>query len=93
VADFNGDDVPTSGSPKMVDWNLFEMTARPFPQSSATLPGRHLARAHPLVYFDSDGYADILYQTGANGTAFQYAHNNHDGTFTIEALSAHPSRG
>ncbi|MBX3656786.1 MAG: VCBS repeat-containing protein, partial [Ramlibacter sp.] len=43
--------------------------------------------------FDSDGDTDILYQTGGNGTAFQYAQSNGDGTFTLLSQAASPFAG
>ncbi len=40
--------------------------------------------------FDGDGDEDILYQTAGDGTAFQYARSNGDGTFTILSQAASP---
>ena len=43
--------------------------------------------------FDGDGDADILYQTGSNGTAFEFARSNGDGTFTLTSIGASPFAG
>ncbi len=43
--------------------------------------------------FDGDGNADILYQTAGDGTAFQYAKSNGDGTFSIMSLASSPLSG
>ncbi len=61
--------------------------------SSATFPAP-LASARVIVAdFDNDVDADILYQTGGDGTAFQFARSNGNGTFTIQALSSSPFAG
>ncbi|MQG95527.1 DUF4347 domain-containing protein [Pseudomonas sp. MN1F] len=61
--------------------------------STATFPSP-AANGRMLVGdFDGDGNADILYQTGANGTAFQFAKSNGDGTFTIMSLASSPLAG
>ncbi|WP_291588604.1 DUF4347 domain-containing protein [Comamonas sp. UBA7528] len=62
-------------------------------QSTSTFP-QPAANGRMLVGdFDGDGDADILYQTGTNGSAFQYARSNGDGTFTILPQSASPFAG
>lgn len=62
-------------------------------QSTATFPAP-AANGRMLVGdFDGDGSADILYQTGANGTAFQFAKNNGNGTFTLMPLASSPLAG
>ncbi|WP_218585602.1 DUF4347 domain-containing protein [Pseudomonas sp. Marseille-P9899] len=62
-------------------------------QPTATFPAP-AANGRMLVGdFDGDGSADILYQTGANGTAFQFAKSNGDGTFTIMSLASSPLAG
>ncbi|WP_170181811.1 DUF4347 domain-containing protein [Phreatobacter stygius] len=43
--------------------------------------------------FDNDGDDDILYQTAGNGTPFEYARSNGDGTFTILPLASSPFAG
>jgi Ca2+-binding RTX toxin-like protein len=43
--------------------------------------------------FDGDGDIDILYQTGGNGSALQYARSNGDGTYTILTQAASPFAG
>ena len=62
-------------------------------QSSATFPAPLASTRVAVGDFDSDGDSDILYQTGANGTAWQYARSNGDGTFTILAQAASPFAG
>jgi methionine-rich copper-binding protein CopC len=43
--------------------------------------------------FDTDGDTDVLYQTGASGTAIKYARSNGDGTFTEMDQSSSPFSG
>jgi len=62
-------------------------------QSSSTFPVPTTATRIVMGDFDNDGDADILYQTGGNGTAFQYARSNGDGTFSILAQSSSPFAG
>jgi hypothetical protein len=62
-------------------------------QSSATFPAPGAGSRVVVGDFDSDGDDDILYQTVGNGTAFQYARSNGDGTFTILSQAASPFAG
>ncbi|KQW82611.1 beta strand repeat-containing protein [Brevundimonas sp. Root1279] len=62
-------------------------------QSTATFPQPAAGGRMSFIDADSDGDLDILYQTGANGTAFQYARSNGDGTYTILALGSSPFAG
>jgi methionine-rich copper-binding protein CopC len=95
VADLNGDgrlDVyatvnATTGSYFRNDGTSFSS------QSTATFPAPSFGARVAVGDFDSDGDADILYQTGANGSAFAYALNNGNGTFTLETLAQSPFAG
>ncbi|QBF26461.1 DUF4347 domain-containing protein [Pseudomonas tructae] len=62
-------------------------------QSTATFPSPAAFGRMVVADFDSDGDADILYQTGANGSAFAYARSNGDGTFTLQTLAQSPLAG
>ncbi|QPG62359.1 DUF4347 domain-containing protein [Pseudomonas sp. BIGb0427] len=62
-------------------------------QSTASFPAPAAFGRMVLADFDSDGDADILYQTGGNGTAFAYARSNGDGTFTLQTLAQSPLAG
>jgi len=63
-------------------------------QSSATFPSIPSAGRNIVADFDGDGDDDILFQTGTiAGSPFNYARNNHNGTFTIVAQSASPFAG
>lgn len=61
--------------------------------STATFPQPAAGGRMTFIDADGDGDMDILYQTGANGTAFQYARSNGDGTYTIVALASSPFAG
>jgi Ca2+-binding RTX toxin-like protein len=62
-------------------------------QSTTTFPLPGAGSRVAVGDFDGDGDADILYQTGANGTAFQYARSNGDGTFTLLPQGSSPFAG
>ena len=47
--------------------------------STTSFPAPLAASRMVVADFDGDGDADILFQTGANGTAFRYALNQGDG--------------
>jgi Ca2+-binding RTX toxin-like protein len=59
-------------------------------QSSATFPSPGASSRVVMADFDGDGDADMLYQTVGNGTAFQYALSNGDGTYTLQTQAASP---
>ncbi|GAA0650722.1 beta strand repeat-containing protein [Brevundimonas lenta] len=61
--------------------------------SASTFPAAAAITRHVIGDFDSDGDADILYQTGADGTVWQYARSNGDGTMTILSQAASPFAG
>lgn len=61
--------------------------------STTTFPQPAAGGRMTFIDADGDGDMDILYQTGANGTAFQYARSNGDGTYTILALASSPFAG
>ncbi|MGH8380055.1 DUF4347 domain-containing protein [Pseudomonas sp.] len=62
-------------------------------QSSAAFPAPTAANRMTVGDFDGDGDSDILYQTGGNGSAWQYARSNADGTFTLLAQALSPFAG
>jgi Ca2+-binding RTX toxin-like protein len=62
-------------------------------QSTSGFPAPAAASRTAFGDFDGDGDADVLYQTGGNGTAFQYGRANGDGTYTLLALSSSPFAG
>ncbi|THU40788.1 VCBS repeat-containing protein [Niastella caeni] len=62
-------------------------------QSSATFPNPTFNARNVVADFDDDGDADILFQTGGNGTAFSYARSNGNGTFTTVAQGSSPFAG
>nr|NLU60585.1 VCBS repeat-containing protein [Pseudomonas sp. BIGb0427] len=43
--------------------------------------------------FDNDGDADILYQTGGNGSLWAFARSNGNGSFTLQSLAQSPFAG
>jgi uncharacterized membrane protein len=59
-------------------------------QSSTSFPTNSSTPRNVVTDFDADGDADILIQTGLNGSSFNYARNNGNGTFTIVAQSSSP---
>jgi Ca2+-binding RTX toxin-like protein len=61
--------------------------------ATETFPAPVTASRQVAGDFDADGDLDILYQTAGDGSAFQYAQRNADGTYTIQALSASPFAG
>ncbi len=61
--------------------------------ATTTFPTPAAASRVSMADFDNDGDADILYQTGGNGTAFQYAQSNGNGTYTIVVLASSPFAG
>lgn len=62
-------------------------------QSSATFPAATFVARNKVADFDSDGDTDILYQTGADGTAFRFARNNGNAAFTDLAQTDSPFAG
>ncbi len=62
-------------------------------QSTATFPSPAAGARTSVADYDGDGDADILYQTGANGTAFGYYKSNGNGTYTNVGLAASPFAG
>jgi hypothetical protein len=62
-------------------------------QSSAGFPSASFAGRNIVADFDKDGDADILYQTGTDGSPFSYAENNGNATFTIVTQAASPFAG
>lgn len=62
-------------------------------QSTASFPAPAANGRLVVGDFDGDGNADILYQTAGNGSAFQFAKSNGDGTFTIMSLASSPLAG
>ncbi|MEH3144348.1 MAG: DUF4347 domain-containing protein [Methylobacterium frigidaeris] len=60
------------------------------PGSTATFPAPQFSGRAVTGDFDGDGDADIYYQTGGNGTAFQYAVGNSSGTYTIVPQGSSP---
>ncbi|WP_439472442.1 beta strand repeat-containing protein [Brevundimonas sp.] len=61
--------------------------------STSTFPSPAAGGRMTFIDADGDGDEDILYQTGANGSAWAYARSNGDGTYTLLALSASPFAG
>lgn len=59
-------------------------------QPTTTFPAAQFTGRNMVGDFDADGDADILYQTGINGSSFSYARSNGNGTFTIVAQSSSP---
>ena len=95
IADFDGDnDVDVWASVNNATGSYYRNDNGTFTtQSSASFPAPLAALRATAGDFDTDGDADILYQTAGNGTAFQYARSNANGTFTIVAQSASPFAG
>jgi hypothetical protein len=63
-------------------------------QPTTTFPAAQFTARNIVADFDGDGDADILYQTGVDGTAFMYAQNNGNGTFAAAvAQSSSPFAG
>ncbi|WP_291607974.1 Ig-like domain-containing protein [Comamonas sp.] len=95
VADFDGDgDLDILAAVSGATGTFLRNNGSSFSSGSTTTFPAAAANGRLLVGdFDGDGDADILYQTGANGTAFQYARSNGDGTFTILTLANSPLAG
>jgi Ca2+-binding RTX toxin-like protein len=95
VGDFDGDgDVDVWAAVANATGSYFRNDGGTFTsQSSATFPAPAAAGRAVVGDFDSDGDTDILYQTGGNGTALQYARSNGDGTFTILNQASSPFAG
>lgn len=62
-------------------------------QSSSSFPLLQFSSRAIVADYDSDGDGDILYQIGANGSSYEYAKNNGDGTFSKMEISASPFSG
>ncbi len=95
AADFDGDgDIDVWAPVASATGSYFRNDGSSFSsQSSSSFPAPAGISRVVVGDFDSDGDADILYQTGGNGTAFQYARSNGDGTFTIVAQASSPFAG
>ena len=95
VADFDGDgDLDILAAVSGATGTFLRNNGSSFSSGSTTTFPAAAANGRLLVGdFDGDGDADILYQTGANGSAFQYARSNGDGTFTILTLANSPLAG
>ncbi len=95
VADFDGDGdrdiwIPANGA----TGTYFRNDGATFSsQSSATFPNAAFNARNVVGDFDADGDADILFQTGADGTGFSYARSNGNGTFTIVPQASSPFAG
>ena len=61
--------------------------------SSANFPVMQFSARAIVADFDEDRDADILYQTGGNGTAYQYARSNGSGNFSILSQASSPFAG
>ncbi|MBI1407812.1 MAG: hypothetical protein GC145_16990 [Caulobacter sp.] len=95
VGDFDGDgDEDVFVSANAATGSYFRNDGGGFSsQSAASFPVPTFSARVITGDFDSDGDVDMLYQTGGNGTAFQYAQSNGDGTFTILSQAASPFAG
>ncbi len=95
VGDFDGDgDLDIWAAVANATGSFFRNDSGTFTsQSTATFPAPAAAGRAVVGDFDSDGDTDILYQTGGNGTALQYARSNGDGTFTIVSQASSPFAG
>ncbi|WP_174834615.1 FG-GAP-like repeat-containing protein, partial [Segetibacter aerophilus] len=92
VADFDGDgDVDVWAGVNAAKGNYYRNDNGTFTsQSNATFPAPPATGRATVTDYDTDGDADILYQTGGNGTPFEYARSNGDGTFAIVNQAASP---
>ncbi|WKY30959.1 DUF4347 domain-containing protein [Pseudomonas donghuensis] len=95
VGDFDGDgDLDILTGVNGATGNYYRNDGSSFSsQSSSTFPAPVFGARLVVGDFDSDGDTDILYQTGGNGTAWQYARSNGDGTFTLMTQAASPFAG
>lgn len=59
-------------------------------ESTTTFPSMQFASRSAIGDFDGDGDADVLYQTGGNGSAWNYARALGNGTFQIETGAGLP---
>jgi len=62
-------------------------------QSSASFPNTAFNARNVVADFDKDGDADILFQTGIDGSSFSYAKNNGNATFSIVVQASSPFAG
>ncbi len=62
-------------------------------ESTATFPAPAAGGRMTFIDADGDGDMDILFQTGGDGSPFQYARSNGDGTYTILDLVDSPFAG
>ncbi|WBM33515.1 DUF4347 domain-containing protein [Pseudomonas sp. NY11382] len=94
VVDFEGDGdldilyVANNSSPI-----LYRNTGGVFTQVATNAPAATFGGRTIWGDFDGDGDADLFWQVGANGTDWNYATNNGDGTFSTVARSASPFAG
>lgn len=94
VVDFEGDGdldilyVANNSSPI-----LYRNTGGVFTQVATNAPAATFGGRSIWGDFDGDGDADLFWQVGANGTDWNYATNNGDGTFSTVARSASPFAG
>jgi hypothetical protein len=97
VADFDGDgDVDLYVGVNGSAGAYFRNDAGTFTAQAgtvATLPTIAAGSRTAVGDFDGDGDADILAQSGANGTAFVYYQSNGNGTFSNVALASSPFGG
>ncbi|HEY0066892.1 MAG TPA: Ig-like domain-containing protein, partial [Flavisolibacter sp.] len=95
VADFDGDGDQDVWIPvNSATGTYFRNDGSSFSsQSSASFPNAQFNARNVVGDFDADGDADILYQTGGDGTSFSYARSNGNGTFTIVAQASSPFAG
>ena len=95
TADFDGDgDIDVWATANNATGTYFRNDGSSFSsQSSTTFPNAQFMGRNVIGDFDADGDADILFQTGADASAFSYARSNGDGTFTTVAQASSPFAG
>ena len=95
VADIDGDgDMDLWAGANFTTGSYFRNDGGTFSaQSTASFPTVGASSRVLFGDFDDDGDADILYQTGANGTPFAYSQSNGDGTYTAVVIGESPFAG